>query len=163
MQEETTKNNPAENQEVPQTENQINKTEEYLNNWKRAVADLANYKKEEMQRTALLMQYSKENLLENLLPTLDSFYYATKSLPEDMKKSEWAKGFLQIESQVKDFLKKEGVEVIEVLGKKFDAEVMDIVSEEEGGGESGTVLEELQKGYKVAGKVLRAARVKVVK
>jgi molecular chaperone GrpE len=116
-----------------------------------------------MQRTALLMQYSKENLLENLLPTLDSFYYATKSLPEDMKKSEWAKGFLQIESQVKDFLKKEGVEVIEVLGKKFDAEVMDIVSEEEGGGESGTVLEELQKGYKVAGKVLRAARVKVVK
>jgi molecular chaperone GrpE len=163
MQEETIKNNPAENQEVPQTENQINKTEEYLNNWKRAVADLANYKKEEMQRTALLMQYSKENLLENLLPTLDSFYYATKSLPEDMKKSEWAKGFLQIESQVKDFLKKEGVEVIEVLGKKFDAEVMDIVSEEEGGGESGTVLEELQKGYKVAGKVLRAARVKVVK
>ncbi len=163
MQEETTKNNPSENQEVPQTENQINKTEEYLNNWKRAVADLANYKKEEVGRTALLMQYSKENLLENLLPTLDSFYYATKSLPEDIKKSEWAKGFLQIESQVKDFLKKEGVEEIEVLGKKFDAEVMDIVSEEEGGGESGTVLEELQKGYKVAGKVLRAARVKVVK
>ena len=47
MQEETTKNNPSENQEVPQTENQINKTEEYLNNWKRAVADLANYKKED--------------------------------------------------------------------------------------------------------------------
>ncbi len=162
MQEETTKKETPE-QEIDQTKTEANKTEEYLNNWKRAVADLANYKKEEMQRTALLMQYSKENLLENLLPTLDSFYYATKNLPEDMKKSEWAKGFLQIESQVKDFLKKEGVEAIEVLGKKFDAEVMDIVSEEEGGGESGTVLEELQKGYKVAGKVLRAARVKVVK
>ena len=155
MQEETTKNEaPMENNN--ELEDQKKKAEEYLHNWKRAVADLANYKKEEMQRTALLMQYSKENLLE-------SFYYATKSLPEDIKKSEWAKGFMQIESQVKDFLKKEGVEEIEVLGKKFDAEVMDIVSEEEGGGESGIVLEELQKGYKVTGKVLRAARVKVNK
>jgi len=67
---------------------------------------------------------------------------------------------LQIKNQITEFLKKEGIEEIESVGKKFDPETMEIVEEVEGG-ESGMVAEELQKGYKIGEKVLRPAKVKI--
>jgi len=128
--------------------------DEYLNNWKRAVADLSNYKKEEMARMGNLLGYAKEGMFENILPVIDSIYLASQAFGKD--------GFLPIQKQIEEFLKKEGIEALEVTGKKFDAEIMEIVSEEEGG-ESGMVLEELQKGYKMNDKVIRVAKVKVSK
>lgn len=156
--------------ELTELEELHKKSEEYLNNWKRAVADLANYKKEEMERMATLMKYGKQDMIYKVLPILDNFYLAEKQLPEKLKKGEegtpqsieWTKGFLQIQNQITEFLKKEGIEEIEVLGKPFNPENMEIVGESEGG-ESGTVVEELQKGYMMDGKVLRPAKVKVTK
>ena len=157
---------------------QVNKEEEYLNNWKRAAADLANYKKEEMERMGTLLQYSKADLIEKVLPIFDSIYLSAKSfnsvqdehsnILENVGMSEWMKGFEQIKKQIEEFLKKEGIEEIKVVGEKFNPETMEAVGEAEDGdkgtsGESGMVAEELQKGYMMGGKVLRVARVKVNK
>ncbi len=157
-------------QEVPKNEPEVDnaliesqkKADEYLNNWKRATADLINYKKEETGRMSLLVNYAKESMLDNILPVLDTIYLAKQHMPEEIKKSEWMMGFSQVEKQIQEFLKKEGIEEIEVLGKPFDPNTMEIVSEVEGG-DAGTIIEELQKGYKIGDKIIRPAKVKVSK
>ena len=131
-----------------------NKANEYLNNWKRATADLINYKKDEVERAGLLVKYAKEDMFFGILPVLDSIYMASESFGEQ--------GFIPIKKQIEEFLKKEGIEEIKALGEKFDPATMEIVEEVEGG-ESGTVAEEFQKGYTINNKVLRPARVKINK
>ncbi len=138
------------------------KTEEYLNNWKRSAADFINYKKDEMERMANLMQYSKTDIIEKVLPIFDSIYLAQKCLKPDVKQDGIAKGIEQTIKQIQEFLKKEGIEEIVVVGQKFDPNTMEIVEEIEGG-ESGTVAEELQRGYMMGEKVLRPSKVKVSK
>ncbi|MBX4201239.1 nucleotide exchange factor GrpE [Candidatus Parcubacteria bacterium] len=136
--------------------------EEYLNNWKRERADFLNYKKDEVERASLLAGYARQGMLYSILPVLDSIDLATKSMPEAFQKDSWSMGFMQITNQIKDFLKKEGIEEIETVGQKFDPNFMEAVGEAEGG-DAGTIAEELQKGYKVGGKVFRPAKVKVTK
>lgn len=134
------------------------KNEEYLNNWKRAVADMANYKKDEMERIVKLIQYGKEDMIEKILPILDSVYYATKHIKDE--------GLDKIWQQAMEFLKKEGIEVIETMGEKFNPETMECVEEVLQGPtleESGMVVEELQKGYMIGDKVLRPAKVMISK
>jgi molecular chaperone GrpE len=147
------------------------KCQEYLNNWKRERADFLNYKKEEMERMAILASYAKESMILKILPILDNIVLAEKQLPEKLKKGkegtpqsiEWTKGFLQIQKQITEFLKKEGIEEIETIGKKFDPHTMEIIEEVEKEGDSDIVIEELQKGYIMNDKILRPAKVKITK
>lgn len=150
------------NQEPTELEKLQKQSDEYLNNWKRAAADMANYKKEELERTAMLVKYSKESVIDNVLPILDSIDLAAKHIPEHIKNDSWMQGFMHLQKQVADFLRQEGIEPIEATGQPFDPTTMEIVAEVENG-ESGTVAEELQKGYKLGEKVLRPAKVKITK
>jgi len=135
------------------------KCEEYLNGWKRERADFLNHKKEEMERIGIIIKYANEELILKILPILDNFYLAEKHLPED---KEFKNGFSQIKKQLEDFLSKEGIEVIETMGKPFDPNTMEAVGEAEGGDE-GTIVEEVQRGYTLHGKVIRPAKVKISK
>ncbi len=165
----------------PETEDLKKKLEEcqklkddYLASWQRERADFLNYKKDEIKRIEGFFKYAGQELILKILPILDNFDVAEKKLPEELKNNENVKGILQIKKQVLDFLKNLGIEPIDCLGKKFDTNFMEAVEEVEvkpphqiwcGGKdkESGMVIEEIQKGYKIQGKVLRPARVKVAK
>lgn len=137
---------------------------EYLAGWQRERADFLNYKKEELARVEELLKYADTGFTLKLLPILDNFEITEKKLPKEFKKDENIKGLLQIKNQIKDLLKSRGVEEIECLGKKFDPSLHEIVEAiEMKGREPGTIIEEAQKGYKIHGKVLRPARVKVIK
>jgi molecular chaperone GrpE len=137
------------------------KTDEYLNNWKRERADFLNYKKEELERTSALVEYSIEKIILKILPILDNLYLAQKHINDE--------GLAQVVKQFEDFLKKEGIEPIETTGKPFDANFMEIVAEVDQSSEdfdpakSGIVIEEIMKGYKIGEKVIRPAKVKIVK
>jgi len=138
--------------------------DEYLDSWKRERAAFLNYKKEGSQRIAILTQYINSSMILKLLPILDNFCLAEKSLSEDLKKDNNIEGFLQIKKQIESFLEGEGVSIIESIGKKFDPsvhEVVDIIEKKEM--ESGIIIEEIQKGYKIKDQLLRPAKVKVVK
>jgi molecular chaperone GrpE len=139
--------------------------EEYLNGWKRAKADLINYKKEEGERMKSMVEYSERRLLMKIFPVLDSLERAAKLIPKDEQENQIYKGFLQIVSQWKEFLKKEGVNEIEAVGKQFDPELHEAVGEADSsnGEESGMVAEELEKGYIKNNTLLRPARVKIIK
>lgn len=138
-----------------------NKAEEYLNGWKRERADFLNYKKDEMERIGNLIKYANEEIILNLLPVLDNVSLAEVHLKDE--------GISQIKKQFLDLLKKEGVEPIKTIGGKFDPNTMEAVGEAEGAErsrstvESDIVVEEVQSGYKLNGKIIRVAKVKVTK
>jgi len=130
--------------------------EEYLAGWQRARADLLNYKKEELERIGELIKYADLGIISKILPILDNFEIAIKNLSD--------KGFLQIKNQIQNFLKSQGVEEIKCLGEKFDPNFQEVVEEiEMKDKEPGTVIEEIQKGYKINGRLLRPAKVKITK
>jgi len=142
------------------------KCEEYLNGWKRERADFLNYKKDEMERIGQLAKYANEEIILKIIPILDNIYLAETHVPEEFKNHEWTKGFQQIKNQLCDFLSKEGIEPIEVMGKEFDPNLMESVGEIVGDPTShktDTVVEEVQRGYTMCGKLIRPAKVKVTK
>ncbi len=138
------------------------KRDEYLAGWQRARADFLNYKKEEMERIGEIVKFANIELILKILPVLDNFYEAEKKLKS--AETEDVKGLLQIRTQLEDFLKSQGVEEIKLLGKKFDPNFHEAVEQVEAKDkESGTIIEEIQKGYTLQGKVIRPAKVKVAK
>jgi molecular chaperone GrpE len=81
-----------------------------------------------------------------------------------LKENENVKGLLQIKQQILDFLKKKGIEEIKSVGEKFNPAYHEVVGEVETDQfETGTIVEEVQKGYKIEGRVLRPAKVRVAK
>lgn len=138
--------------------------DDYLDNWKRERAAFLNYKKEGDQRIMVLRQYIKTSMILKFLPILDNFCLAEKSLSKKEKQDGNIKGFLQIKEQIETFLKNEGVTTIESVNKKFDHNLHEVVGVvEKKGVESGTIIEEVQKGYKIKDQLLRPAKVKVAK
>ena len=138
--------------------------EEYLANWQRERADFLNYKKEELLRMGEIVSYASTDLILKIIPILDNFELAEKNISSKVKNNEEINGLLQIKNQLEDFLKKQGVEEIESVGKKFDINLHEAVEElEVNGKEPGVVLEEVKKGYTMQGRVIRIAKVKVSK
>tara|TARA_Y100000310_G_C20548188_1_gene746669 strand:+ start:276 stop:764 length:489 start_codon:yes stop_codon:yes gene_type:complete len=140
---------------------------EYLAGWQRAKADLANYKKEEKERMHGLMEYVKCEFLFFFLSLLDNLERAERELKEEEKNSKVVQGFLQIGKQLREFLKSQGVKEIDVQGKDFNPVLHEAIATVQGlpgqGEKSGKVVEVLEKGYMIQDKLLRPAKVKVVK
>ncbi len=137
--------------------------EENLAGWQRAKADFLNFKKDQEKAMADFKKYANEDMVLALLPTVDSFELATRHLPEDLKDSDWVKGIMCIKGMFENFLRDAGVVEIKAVGEKFDPRLHEAVADAESEEEEGTVVEEIQRGYEMGGKVIRAAKVKVAR
>ena len=138
--------------------------EEYLAGWQRAKADFLNYKKEEADRIGELVKYGTEDLIFKILPILDNFDLAEKKISLKLKDNEYIKGVFQIKKQLHDLLKNQGIEEIKTIKENFDPNFHEVVAEiNSKDKKSGVIVSEVQKGYTLHGKVIRPARVKVVK
>lgn len=140
----------------------LRRQDEYLAGWQRARADFLNYKKEEMERIGAIIQFANADFILRILPILDNFEKAEKETPEDKKKDKFLEGLLQIQIQLRDFLKNQGVEEIKTLGEKFDPNFHEVVEQVEGE-ESGKIVEVIQKGYTIQDRIIRPAKVKIIK
>lgn len=138
-----------------QTSDLENKCNEYLNGWRRAQADLANYKKDETKRFEDLIKFSNEKLILDLLNVLDSFELSLKS-----KAGESDPIFNQLES----LLKNRGLEKIKInIGTNFDPNFHEAILNVESELPNGSIVEELKSGYILNGKVVRPSQVSVAK
>ncbi len=142
----------------------------YINDWKKARAELINYKKEEEERLRGVMQFANERLVKELIGILDSFDLALQSLESSTDKNDpikdnYLKGIYLIKNQLEDLLKREGLEEILVeKGQSPNLLFQEIVAEIDNPKlAAGTVAEIFQKGYLLNGKIIRPARVAVVK
>lgn len=123
------------------------------NLWKRALADYQNLEKRINFEKEDFVKFANSQLILKILPSLDSLEKAEKHLKDQ--------GLNLALKQLKEGLVQEGLEKIQTQGKDFDPEEMECV--EVGQGEEGKVLDEIRAGYKLGGRVLRVAQVRVGK
>jgi molecular chaperone GrpE len=148
------------------------------NNWKRALADFENYKRRKEGENKELVEFAREVTVVKLLPTLDSLEQALKHAPlfplplgegqgegpEFGKKYQnWMNGINGIVVQLDKALEELGVRKIESLGKKFNPHFHEAVREVESEADDGMVVDELQTGFELNGKVIRPSQVTISK
>ena len=165
MEEQITQDEETKQPEKKGEENELSKyrkeRDEYLDGWKRAKAELINYKKDEAKRFEMVIKLANEDLIKELLLVLDSFELGLASLE---KEGLAQKGTYLIRSQFKDILKSYGLEEMATsVGEKFNPNICETVVEIESSQPAGTVIEEVEKGYLLNGRVIRPARVKIAK
>jgi len=139
--------------------------DEYLNGWKRAKADFINAQKDEAKRFEEILKFGQTELIKELITTLDSFDLAIAALEKDgTATKEAAKGLYLIRSQIEDVLKKRGLERMVIkVGQLFDPSLQEAIGEIESDQPAGTIIEEIERGYLLHGRVIRPARVKISK
>ena len=127
-------------------------------------ADFENaLKRLEKEREAFL-KYANEGLIMDFLPIVDSLEIAEKHIKEAKDFNAVRQGVDIIHGQIQRFLKELGVDRIKSVGEKFDPnahEVIEVVESEDK--EDDIVVEELKPGYRLNGKLLRPASVKIIK
>jgi molecular chaperone GrpE len=123
-------------------------------------ADFENYKKQMLRRQTEHLERANEALLESLLPVLDSFELALGAL--DDAGEPVRKGVELVYAEFVGALEKAGLERIDAEGKPFDPNEHEAVLHEEGEGEP-VVTDILRTGYRLKGRVLRPAMVKVAR
>jgi molecular chaperone GrpE len=137
---------------------------EYLDNWRRAVAELSNARKRMARELEEGRITAAERVLERLLPIADDIDRAIGSVPADLADSEWVNGFRLIQRKLQALLENEGVKPVPAAGEMFDPALHYAVTHEEADGfEEGAVIEEVARGYKLGERVLRPSMVRVAK
>lgn len=146
-------------------ENQENKDCDALNDkYLRILAELENTKKRLEKEKIDSVRYANDRLLLEFLPILDNLEIAEKHIKEAKDFKAVQEGVDMIQAQIQIFLKDIGVEKIKTAGEKFDphqheaVEVEGLVEED-----GGVITEELKPGYKINGRLLRPALVKIGK
>src|SRR3989338_3298428 len=140
----------------------LEEKKEYLDGWQRMKADSINLKKEEEKRREEIAGFVKEDMIQQLMPVLDSFTLAfgNKEAWERVDEN-WRKGVEYIHSQLCATLKENGLEEIDPKNMSFDPHVhtsVEIVAVEDKDMD-GVVVEVLQKGYVMNERIIRPARV----
>jgi len=138
------------------------KADEYLDKYRRSVADFANYRKRQDRERENELRRISMQVLRRLLPPLDDLDRAIESVPPEHRDSPWVEGVRLIDRKLNGILDEFDVKPIEALGKPFDPRYHSALLQ----GESdvyaeGIVMEELQRGYLLGDDVLRPAVVKV--
>lgn len=140
-----------------------------MNGWKRTAADFENFKKQKEKENKELVEFAREVAVAKLLPTLDALEQAFKHLPETgdgdftNKFKNWQVGVSGIIVQLDKVLEELGVKKIEAIGKKFDPYFHEAVKVIETQDEDGVVIDELQCGFLLNGKVIRPSQVVINK
>lgn len=127
---------------------------------KRAVADYQNLEKRISEGRSELSSWATAELIKKLLPVVDNFNKAIAGASEEEKKSGWYKGVEMGFKQLSQVLSHEGLDEIKADGL-FNPETHEAIDMREG--EDGKVLEILEKGYTLNGKILRPTKVVVGK
>lgn len=135
--------------------------EEYLNNWKRALADFENYKKRKEVEGRELLEYSKEMTVVKLMPSLQSLEQVLKFAPTDEKYKDWLTGLRATIIQLEKTMEELGVVKIKTVGEQFDPHLHEAVEEIES--DQPGIVKEIQAGFTLNGKVMVPAKVVVSK
>ncbi len=129
-----------------------------------AHADFENMKKRHERERLDLLRYAKEEFIAEFMPILDSMEMASRHIDSSSDSKALKEGMSMIDTQVKKFLKDLGVEKVKTAGEKFDPHLHEAVEVLEADDkEENLIVEELKAGYKLNGRLLRPAAVKIVK
>ena len=144
--------------ELKQPEEKTQKIEELTDTLKRLQAEFENFKKRIEKEKTEFVKYAHADIIEKMLPVLDSFEIALKNTNDQEK---FVEGMKIIYAQLYSILEAEGLKPINAAGENFDPYKHEVLLKEESDKPEGTILEEFQKGYMLNDKVLRLSKVKI--
>jgi molecular chaperone GrpE len=134
------------------------KRDEYLDLAQRVQADFENFRKRAAREQERLVAHAHERLVKELLPVLDDLERALEAA-ERHEEAQLVDGVRLVERSLRNALEKEGLREIETDGA-FDPHIHEaLLSQVREGAEPGSVVEVVQRGYRMGGKVVRPARV----
>jgi molecular chaperone GrpE len=136
--------------------------DEYLELAQRTKADFENYRKRVARETAEALARGKAELARQLLPAIDDLERALVAGEDASAHAALVQGVAMVRDELHSRLEGAGVEAFDPTGEKFDPQLHEALSTKpEEGTESGVILETVEKGYRLNGQVLRAAKVVV--
>ncbi|MBK6771485.1 MAG: nucleotide exchange factor GrpE [Ignavibacteria bacterium] len=162
--EEDIKTNEAENNTEENNKNKENETAVLKDMLLRKAAEFENYKRRTDQEISNYIKYASENIIKELLPVYDDLGRSIDSINKGETKDfeTLKKGILLIFDKFKNILEKEGLTEINSLGQEFNVDVnsalMQIPRDDV---KPNTVLEVVEKGYKLKDKVVKHEKVLV--
>ncbi len=136
--------------------------DDLLDTTRRLQADFENYRKRVVREQTSLVERSTEGLLEQLLPVLDSFELAVRNLEGTDVDEKVRKGIELVYAELTSVMERAGLERIACEGSPFDPNEHEAVMQDDGDGEPH-VDDVLRTGWKLKGRVLRPAMVKVTR
>lgn len=140
------------------------KADEHWDKVLRMGADFENAKKGVEKRSQEMVKYANEQIVVEILPIIDDLDRALQSLDQGHDLEMVKKGLHLVQNTFHKVLAKHGLEAMTSLGQPFDPNLHEAVGEKETDEvDEGHVAEELQKGYKLHGRLARPSRVRVAK
>ena len=133
--------------------------DEHLNDLKRVAAEFENYRKRVLRDQESLVARAHERLVKELLPVLDDLERALAAA-EQHEEAKLEEGVRLVHQELAAALEREGLAEIETNGR-FDPHVHEALLSQPSEAEEGSVLEVVQKGYRLGDRVVRPARVVV--
>ena len=145
------------------TEKLEEKLAEYEDLRVRQLAEFENFRKRSEKEKAQMFEIGAKTVIEKLLPVIDNFERGLAAVTEDEKETPFAQGVELVYKQLLTSFDELGVKPIEAVGKEFDPNLHNaVMMVDDDSLESGTVAEEMQKGYMYKESVVRHSMVKVV-
>lgn len=140
------------------------KPEEGQDQLLRLRADFENTKKRLERDKQEAIKFANEKLLIEILPIMDNLDRALASLNEGHDPEKVAKGLRMAQEELHQVLELHGVQRVKGLGEDFDPQVHEAVGAvEQGGAKEGSIVEEVQRGYLLNGRLIRPSRVRIAK
>jgi molecular chaperone GrpE len=130
----------------------------YLDDLKRVAADFDNFRKRALREQSAIVDHAAERVIRALLPVLDSFDAALATEVATDAERRLLSGMIGTREQLLSALETEGLKVIPTIGEPFDPEVHEPAGAPQGSGPF-VVAQELRRGYRLRGKLLRASLV----
>ena len=157
------KENNSEETEIKSKEDELKAEIEDINNkYLRLAADFDNYRKRQMQERENLIKYGAEDTLKKIIPVLDTFERAKKSIEKLEDINTVKESYEVCIKQLGDVLDKIGLKKIEAKGTEFDPNIHEAVMQTPSRDyPPHTIIDELQTGYMLHDRVLRPVMVNV--
>ena len=138
--------------------------QEYTNQLKRLQAEFENYMKRQEKERHEFVQFATEKLISKLLVIIDSFEHAVEHLKKIAAQHDIVSGIEMVAKEFTKILEGEGLKQIHAKGNKFDPYSHEVVTcVHKNDCQEDTVVEEVQKGYKLGNKTIRYAKVIISK
>ena len=131
--------------------------DEAVDRWKRTAADFDNFRKRALRERQELITLANERLVKDLLPILDDLERALDAVGEHQEATV-EDGVRLVHRSLASLLERNGVKQIDTEGK-FDPHVHEALLSQPSEAEEGSVIDVVQKGYRIGERVVRPARV----
>jgi molecular chaperone GrpE len=137
----------------------------YMDQLIRLQADFSNFRKRSEREKAEAIRFGKETVVERMISLLDVMEQALAHSHASSDVVNLRKGFEMVVQEFGRLLKSEGAEALKAVGQPFDPHLHEALEqvETQKDEENNIVLEEIQKGYTLNGRLLRPSRVKVAR